>query len=255
MKKITDAVRVVSTVAKAKAPVILTGVAVVGVVTTAGLAWRLSPHAKVRIEQASTELSDDGDISISKKLELTWDLWLPVAASGTLTIGAVFLGSRLQSKRLAAVIGAYSIAETALQQYEKTVLSELGESAFEKVADKVASDRVLNDPPPKSLDIPDPTSGQTIWYDAWSGRYFTSDIETVRAGVNRFNKRLLGDMWLSLNELYSELNQEPARSADIVGWTPDDIVELDVRAAVMNDSVPVMVLDYQNAPRVYPYDR
>ena len=47
--------------------------------------------------------------------------------------------------------------------------------------------------------------GNTICYDAISGRYFKSDRDTINRAVNELNRQMRDDMYVTLNEFYYAL--------------------------------------------------
>lgn len=64
----------------------------------------------------------------------------------------------------------------------------------------------------------------------------------------------MNDVWLSLNELYSELGLERIYLGDDLGWTADKLVEPDIQTMLANGRIPVLVLDYYNPPKVRQRD-
>ncbi|MBQ5562679.1 MAG: hypothetical protein IIT39_04770 [Clostridia bacterium] len=60
--------------------------------------------------------------------------------------------------------------------------------------------------------------GDTLCYETLSGRYFYSDIEKIRAAVNRANKIILEESYISLNEFYDELDLGHTGIGDSIGW-------------------------------------
>ena len=253
-------------------PAILTGVAVVGVITTAVMVGRVTPEAKHRIEAFEDDLwehervrkdnakhNDEEYIpgtvkaSARDKIALTWRLYAPAVGSGVLTITAIIMANRIQSKRLAVAVGAYSLAEAALQEYQEATVREAGEETLKKIRTDIAQ-RKIDDTVPDIDGVATTGGGSELCYDNWSGRYFKTSIEDIHSAVNKFNHRLMNDVWLSLNELYSELGLERIYLGDDLGWTADKLVEPDIQTMLANGRIPVLVLDYYNPPKVRQRD-
>ena len=255
MNGITRAGKTLGLILTKNSPGILTGLGVAGVVTTAVMAARVTPQALIKLNdldcQYRTSPELDGYPTIAEKVKSVWPLYLPAAGVGTLTITCILLANRIQANRLAVALGAYSIAETALQEYQEAVLSETGNKTFEAVKDQVAQQRIEKNP----LTEPAATyrGGETLCYEPISGRYFYSDIEHLRKSQNTLNHRLINDVWIDLNELYSEIGLEQTKMGDKLGWTPDHLIEFNFRTMLANDSTPCLVLDFAQDPTLNIY--
>jgi len=254
MNRITSLVLAGSGLLKKHSPAILTGVAVVGVVTTTVMAAKAAQRSKAIVDQYVDQDAEQPveTPDILTKAKLTWKIWLPTVSSGAMTITAIVMANRIQSKRLALAIGAYSLAEAALNEFTEATEEHAGKDVVDKIRDGIAQKKVSEHDYTDTDIVME--NGPTLCYDIWTGRYFKSDVENLNRAVNRVNQRLLCDTWMSLNELYSEIGLDQVRIGDGLGWTPDRIIELDIRAMVANDKTPVLVLDYAYPPKVYPYN-
>ena len=118
MNRITSLVLAGSGLLKKHSPAILTGVAVVGVVTTTVMAAKAAQRSKTIVDQYVDQDAEQPveTPDILTKAKLTWKIWLPTVSSGAMTITAIVMANRIQSKRLALAIGAYSLAEAALNE-------------------------------------------------------------------------------------------------------------------------------------------
>ena len=97
--------------------------------------------------------------------------------------------------------------------------------------------------------------GNTLCYDSISGRYFKSDIEKIKKAENELNKKMLNEMYLSLNEFYDELGLRPTSLGNELGWNIDDgLIDIHFSSQLSEDDQPCLVLDYCVAPR-YGYER
>ena len=84
-----------------------------------------------------------------------------------------------------------------------------------------------------------------MFYDDLSGRYFNSDIEFIRKIVNKLNKRMLDEMFISLNEFYTEIGLENIRLGEQIGWKIDKgLIDIDFSAILNEDEKPCIALNY-----------
>ena len=255
MNGISKVGKSIAMVVSKNSPGILTGLGVAGVVTTAVMAARVTPQAMAKLADLEHEYrmsyEFEGHPTFMEKAKHVWPLYLPAAGVGTMTITCIFLANRIQENRIAVALGAYSIAETALQEYQEAVLNETGSKTFEAVKDQVAQQRIEKNP------LTEPTEtyrgGETLCYEPLSGRYFYSDIEYLRKSQNTLNHRLINDVWIDLNELYSEIGLEQTKMGDKLGWSPDHLIEFNFRTMLANDSTPCLVLDFTQDPTLNIY--
>ena len=92
--------------------------------------------------------------------------------------------------------------------------------------------------------------GNTLCYDAFNSRYFYSDIDQIKRAINELNRRMLNEMYVSLNDFYDELNLKHSGNGYELGWKLDDgLVEIDFSSQLSDDGRPCLVLEYLVAPR------
>ena len=86
-------------------------------------------------------------------------------------------------------------------------------------------------------------------------RYFYSDIDQIKKAINELNRRMLNEMYVSLNDFYDELNLRHSGNGYDLGWKLDDgLVEVDFSSQLSDDGRPCLVLEYMVAPR-YDYSK
>ena len=79
------------------------------------------------------------------------------------------------------------------------MVETIGKKKEQAIRDDIAKDRVTANPV-REVVVTD--RGSTLCYDSLSGRYFKSDIETLRKTVNDLNRRMRDEMFISLNDFY-----------------------------------------------------
>ena len=85
--------------------------------------------------------------------------------------------------------------------------------------------------------------------DSISGRYFRSDLDTIRKIMNELNRKMLIDNSISLNEYYSAIGLDNVKDGDYMGWSVDSgLIELNFDACIANDDEPCIVIDYNIIP-------
>lgn len=251
--------------ARKHSPEILTGIGIAGMLSTTVLAVRATPKALMLIEEKKREkkfavIKDGGDPDLTKLeiVKTAWKPYIPAVITGAASIACLVGASSVNARRNAALAAAYALSETTLADYKEKVVETIGEKKAQEVKDAIAKDKIENDPVTRK-EIIATDKGETLCYDALSGRYFKSDIEYIRRAVNNLNERLLFDTHISLNEYYDEIGlEEIFPMGENLGWTVDPdsankgLIELDF-SSQLAEGTPCLVVGFSNAPR-YDYE-
>jgi hypothetical protein len=236
---------------------ILTGVGVGGTVATAVLTGRASFRAAQLIEDEQRAIyaiwqegqSDlpPGPLPKSKKVKLTWMLYLPPVAAGAVTITSIIVANKITSKKIAALAVAGGISERALQEYKEKVVEKLGERQNQKIRDEIAQDRVTNHPL-GSTEIILAGTGDVLCYDMLTGRYFQSNVESIKSAENKLNHDMLNHMGASLAEFHDLVGLPATPYTDSVGWSGPDLVKVHFSTTMSQDQRPCVAIDFDRPP-------
>ena len=228
-------------------PEILTGIGIAGMITTTILAVKATPKALRLIEEAQKEKEEA--LTPVDKVKATWKCYVPSAVTGTASIACLIGASSVSVRRNAALATAYKLSETALAEYRDKVVETIGEKKEQAVRESVAKDKIKTKPI-GSNEVIITEKGNTLCYDAISGRYFKSDIEQIKKAINILNRRMHTEMYMSLNEFYDELGLEHIKLGDELGWNIDDgLLDPDFGSDIAEDGTPCIVLNYNVAPK------
>ena len=254
MKKpdVTKIIKNTKAVMSKHSPEILTAIGIAGMISSTVLAVKATPKALMLIEDARYEKGED--LTAIEKTKACWKCYIPAAVSGVTSAACLIGANSVNAKRNAALATAYKISETALTEYKEKVVETIGEKKEKTVRDKVAKGKVEKNPVSKN-EIIITEKGNTLCYDAISGRYFKSDIEKIKKAANELNRRMLSEMYISLNEFYHSLGLHETSLGDNLGWNIDEgLIELDFSSQIADDGTPCIVVDYLIAPR-YDYSK
>lgn len=248
MQKFSTIAKGFRTAVTKHSPEILTGLGIAGMVTTTVLAVKATPKACKLIEAKKKEERIE-DLTIVDTVKTTWKCYIPAVITGTTSIACLIGANSVNAKRNAALATAYKLSETALVEYRDKVIETIGEKKEQTVREKVAEERIKKNPISNNEVIVTGT-GSTLCLDVLSGRYFTSDMETLKRTENYLNKRMLSENYISLNEFYSELGLSNTQIGDQIGWNVDrGMIDLEFSSQIAEDGRPCLVVDYLVAPR------
>lgn len=233
-------------------PEILTGIGIAGMVSSTVLAVKATPKALDLIARAEDEKFDNGHGEPLTKLEVVkaaWKPYIPAAITCVSSIACLIGASSVNSRRNAALATAYKFSEAALAEYKDKVIETIGEKKERTVRDKVAEKHVKENPVSKN-EVVITQKGETLCYDHHSGRYFKSDIDRIKKAEIALNKRMITDMYVSLNEFYDELGLQHTPMGDELGWNIDHgIIDISFSSQIADDDTPCIVIDHNNPPR------
>lgn len=247
MRNITEVVRRLDKVASDNSPLILTAFGVTGVVATAYLTGKASIKAHEILKEDYNTSTVDRVITKREKFELVWKLYIPAVGVGSFTIVSIIMANRVGTRRAAAMASAFAISERAFDEYKEKVVEQVGKNKEEKIRADVQQDRVTKNPP-TAENVIVTGGGAVLCKDAWSGRYFQSDMETIKKAQNDTNHELLNQGYASLSEFYNRLGLENTKESDNVGWNSDDKLEVFFTTAISDKQEPVLVMDFSVAP-------
>ena len=256
-KKVTNLFKTIRSVSSKHSPEILTGIGIAGMITTTILAVKATPKALQLIAEAEDKKFDNGHGEALTKVEVVktaWKPYIPAAVTGVTSAMCLIGASKVSLKRNAALATAYKLSETAFAEYKEKVVETIGEKKEKVVKEKIAKEKVQNNPV-SSREVIITGKGDTLCFDTLSGQYFKSDIDRIKRIENELNKRMMSEMYISLNEFYSEVGLRRTKLGDMMGWNLDKgLIELDFSSQLTDEGTPCLVIDYMVAPR-YDYDK
>jgi hypothetical protein len=249
---------------KRHSPGILTGVGIVGMISTTVVAVKSTPKALILLEEEkrrqNKERLENGDnrkVDKLKPMEVvktTWKCYLPAAVTGAASVACLVGGSSVSARRNAALATAYTLSETAMKEYREKVVESIGERKETKVREAVAKERIEKNPPSKNTVIVT-GKGDVLCYESISGRYFKSEMDKMKKAVNEANNRLLNHSYISLNEFYDELGLEYTKIGDHLGWNiSQGLIDVHFSTQLSENDTPCIVLDYVDMP-IYDFDK
>lgn len=258
MKKpdLSKLLRTTKAVLSEHSPEILTGFGIAGMLVTTVLSVKATPKALQLIEEEKDRLELDGDEQLRpiEVVKVAWKPYIPATITCVVSIACLIGASSVNMRRNAALAAAYKLSETAFEEYKDKVVEVIGDKKEKTIREKVAQETVDKNPVSKN-EIFITEKGNTLCRDPISGRYFKSDIDLIKKAENAVNKRLLHEMYVSLNDFYDLIGLSPTSNGDNLGWNIDKgFLELDFSATISENDTPCIVLEYNIEPK-HGYDK
>lgn len=231
-------------------PSILTAIGVTGSITTAILTGKATFKAAevLATERGRRDLYDEPHaISFKEKVPHVWKLYIPAASSGVLTVVSIIGANRIGTRRAAAMAAAYSLSERAFSEYKEKVVEKLGAKKEQVARDELAQERVDRNPL-SSKQVIITGNGDVLCYDTPTGRYFRSNVESIRKTENDINTQVIHDGYCPLSDFYNLLNLVSTPYSEEVGWTEEKMLEIEFSTTMSEDNQPCIAIHYAVIP-------
>ena len=232
-------------------PVILTSMAVAGTLGSTILAAKGGMQAQkeldVLLEEVEEGRADEELLTFKGQVKTTWKFYIPAGLMAGATVACVIGANSVSTRRNAAIMSAYSLTDKAFQEYKEKVVEQIGEKKEQVVRDEIAKDRLEANP------VSDPSTvvihgEKTLCYDGVTGRYFESDMQTLRKAVNDINEKCINEVYASQNDFYRLIGLDPIAIGEEIGWRSDHLLDISYSSHLTGDGVPCLSLDYLVGP-------
>lgn len=239
-------------------PEILTGLGIAGMVTTTVLAVRATPKALELIDRELDKREDESNgegidpLTPVEVIKTCWKCYIPATVSGFMSAACIIGASKVNLKRNAALATAYTLSETAMKEYHDKVIETIGEKKEKEIQDAIVKDHIDKNPV-TNKEVIITGKGGTLCFDTTSGRYFESDIESLRKIENDLNFRMRDEMYISLNDFYYEVGLPYTEIGGEIGWNIDrGCIDINFSAQMAEDGRPCIAIKFNPEPR-YDY--
>lgn len=215
------------------APIILTGLAIVGVAATATLVAKEAPKAKEAAEAEEKKLAEKKSKELGKRVRVcdltkkerffarvkgSWKHYILPGILATLTIALVILSCYVSHRRTALAVAMATTAQETLATYEDKIIEVLGEKNKAKIDDAIAVDKankvlysgdVEKDKPPfdkyytnEEVGVLHTGHGEYLMMDGLTGRLFRANRQFVDDVINKLNAKLIEDGEVEANDYF-----------------------------------------------------
>ena len=238
-------------------PVILSGVAIIGVGATVYLTYRGTKSAEKKIQQNIFEHCQPGedgtcedpdfyDPDLRTKIRLTWKDYIPPVLAASLTIGCIVGAQYINAKKLAYAASVIGVYQTMDEKQKQRIKEFLPEGEYKKFLEQEDKDIVSSHPIPSNIIV----DGQSdICFDKLTGRYFASSKNRIHEMINEANASILRNGPMTINDFGAYLGLDDVKLGEEFGWDTDKLIQPKFSAVQLDDGRYVTVLDYVHDPK------
>lgn len=236
--------RLLRTSTKEHFPLILSVAAGVGTLSTAYLVGKASFQAAeiIRLDEERGGTADTAKQRLIERTKLVWKLYIPAGLSAASTMACIVGANRIEVKKTLAAQTAFAASQRVYSEYRNKVIEEFGERKDQTIRDKLAEDRVNESAKDSGLVIAG--LGTVLCCELFTGRFFHSDMETLRKSVNELNKQLLAHDYATFDDFYYMVGLPRTSTSGQIGWRSNRLMELDFTSVLTEDGKPCLAFDY-----------
>ena len=233
-------------------PEILMSVGIAGLVFSTVWAIKATIKATKICEQKKQEINKE-KLTVKEIIKITWPLYLPILISTGLSIPCIILGNRVSAKRTTALAAAYTLSQTALNEYQNKTKMLLGEAKDKEIKESIVRDKAANIDS-KEIIIYD--GDEQLFLETLTGRYFKSTWNKIQKACNELNENVLGSSggYYSLDDWSEKLGLDSTNLGSLLGWsTPyygnsNGLMKIHMTTAKTKDDKPCGAICYDVEP-------
>lgn len=244
-------------------PTILSLVGAGGVIVTSIIAVKATPKALRILEDQHYHhyynSEEPNNISKMDIIKMTWKCYIPTAIVGTSTIACILGANVLNKKNQASLVSLYSMVDQSYKRYKLAAGEVFGEDADKKIKAQVAKDTYVSCDGNKVYSPDQDGSEKVLFYDYFSGRYFTSTIAAVINAQYHMNRNFILRGESCINEFYNFLGIDPIEGGDDIGWADEYAeagfawIDFEISKITMDDGLECHVVSPITNPEPVPY--
>lgn len=172
----------------------------------------------------SEESTPEAKMEPKEVVKEVWKNYIPAIATAAFGFACFLEADHIHRKGKSALMALYALSEADRIDFQKKAEKIVGKTKVQEIKQEVQQDRVTKETSTMAkADVIETGCGNTLFKDAWTGRYFRCDYEFIRKKCNDLTYRLWSAMEMNLNSFYYELpNVEQADCGERVGWVAED---------------------------------
>lgn len=222
--------------------------ATVNTILTGYLTYKAYKKTREKIQEMEKESTTPVDTK--EKVKVCYKYWIPPMAACFTSLASSFIGYRIQTKRNASLVAAYTLLEASNQATKDKMNELLGIQKADEITDAVAKERIA-----KAMDsnlIEETGLGTMIWYDAYTGHVIRTSRNALEAARNMLNDALLRYDTQTISDFYSYLNLDSEWGfATSHGWDASvEMMSLSFKGSqtLLPDGSAYGIFEYQTRP-------
>lgn len=225
--------------------------ATVNTILTGYLTYKAYKKTREKIQEMEKE--SPTPVDTKEKVKVCYKYWIPPMAACFTSLASSFIGYRIQTKRNASLVAAYTLLEASNQATKDKMNELLGIQKADEVKNEVNKQRIEN-AIANGMQIEDSGTGDQLWFDSFTGHIFKASAVAIERAANQVNKEMNKWDTASLQSFYEYFGLDGEWTvARCFGWHKLDVdYEMQIRLkgneVLLSDGTPWCVLEYITEP-------
>lgn len=223
----------------------------VGGVVGTGLACVLAADASTKAHKILEEKKEEQDVDnldFKETLKVAAPCYIPTVVVWGISCACVVGGYKTEANNAITAMAAYKLLETSFNDYKTATKDVVGDKKEQKIQQRVTENH-MNTYPVSRMPVYSTGKGDSLFFDVYGGRYFRSDIESIKRAVTHLNETLFNYGSATLNEFYNEVNLPTIKFGDDFVFNAEDgSIKLDFMYSDAEDGSPCAEVEFEKSP-------
>lgn len=181
---------------------------------TAVLGVGLTMFTAIKDTTKACKLTTD-DMTTKEKIKKTWKCYIPSGLIATSTIMCIIYSDKVTMNEKIALLNTLRTVQDNYRDLRSAVDTTCDTETREQILKKTIRNKV-----PKDVYIE--RTGEKIFYEEYSCKFFTTTIDNVLKAEYLFNKQLSIVGYGTLNDFYKLLGVAETQAGEYLGWSVFD---------------------------------
>jgi hypothetical protein len=250
MISLGSVIHAVRTGAKENSATLLTLGAGIGVLSTAYLTAKAAMKSARMIDHAESihGTAEDPRERFKERTQLVWKEYIPPAIAATTTIVCLVGSNRVSTNKTVAAQTALAVTQSAYSEYRDRAIQEFngsdktggkGRRKDESIRADIAQERVNGN----KNNVVVLGEGRQLCEEAYTGRFFECDMDTLKRAVNEINAKLNRHDYATFDDFYYLVGLPQTQVSGNTGWESPKLLAL-YFSSTMKDDKTALCFEY-----------
>lgn len=228
-------------------PDILIGMGITGLVYATYASITATIKATNRVKDIPEDKKTKKEI-----FKTVWPLYLPTAVSTLLSVPCIIRGHSITTKRSAALATAFTLSETALQEYQNKAKDIVGDKKAKEIKEAASSEVMKQQYNSNNVILTE--NGDSLFYEPITGRFFKSTWNKIQQAANELNAdAIAGNDIITLTDWFDKIGLDRTDISDFMGWYvyegKNSLIDVTLSSSMTPDKVPCASVEYLIEPK------
>ena len=224
-----------------------------GMVVSMIFAVKNTGKAIENVAEMKKEVEEERKANLIDYAKVTWKQYLPSVLIFAGSTVCIICAHRIETRKTAAAMTACKVAETAFREHKVAAEQIAGKRTADKITEQAEANQMKKATEKDPL-IEKAGPGDTLFYDPWTGRSFTGNIDRVRMAVKALRAQIELDGYACYNDLFDIIGLDGCKTGELIGWSASSslksYLEFTPNAKINSHDQPVIIMHFNIDPEI-----